>query len=64
MRIALCGYDTEHTELEAHGWKVYEWQTGGGYGNQGKDTRGRRNAKRERIWFSPHCLHEPTLFDF
>ena len=63
MRIALCGYDTEHTELEAAGWKVYEWQTHGGYANQGKDARGRKNAKRERIWFSPHCLHEPTLFD-
>lgn len=29
----------------------------GGYGSQGKGkTRGKENARRERIWFSPHCL--------
>lgn len=47
MRIALCGHDTEHNELEAMGWTVETWDKSGGY--QGKDDR-------ERIWFSPHCL--------
>jgi len=28
----------------------------GGYGLQGKNGNGRKNAARERIWFSPHCL--------
>lgn len=47
LRIALCGHDTEHNELESMGWTVETWDKSGGY--QGKDDR-------ERIWFSPHCL--------
>ena len=47
LRIALCGHDTEHNELEAIGWTVETWDKGGGY--QGADDR-------ERIWFSPSCL--------
>ena len=60
LRIALCGYDTEHAELTERGWNCFEWRTGGGYGNQGKNTRGRANAHRERIWFSPQCLNGGT----
>lgn len=47
LRIALCGHDTEHNELEAMGWTVETWAKAGGY--QGADDR-------ERIWFSPACL--------
>jgi hypothetical protein len=47
LRIALCGHDTEHNEMEAMGWLVETWAKGGGY--QGADDR-------ERIWFSPGCL--------
>lgn len=47
LRIALCGHDTEHNELEAMGWTVETWDKVGGY--QGADDR-------ERIWFSPACL--------
>lgn len=53
MRIALCSYEGEGNEvLEAHGWQVMSWQSNG-YGTTGK---GKANAARERIWFSPHCL--------
>lgn len=51
--IALCGYDGEH-ELPSS-WTCVEWKASGGYGNQG-EGRGRDNAARERIWFSPHCV--------
>ncbi len=34
-------------------------KTNGGYGNASRRGRGRVNAGRERIWFSPHCL-EPV----
>jgi hypothetical protein len=63
MRIALCGYKGEH-ELPAN-WECVEWKARGGYGSQGHD-RGRENAGRERIWFSPHCLPEmqKTLFNW
>ena len=47
LRIALCGHDGEHNELEAMGWTVETWDKVGGY--QGADDR-------ERIWFSPGCL--------
>jgi DNA adenine methylase len=53
LRIALCGYDGEHDMPD--GWTCVEWKARGGYGSQG-DGRGRDNANRERIWFSPHCL--------
>lgn len=63
LRIALCGYEGEHDELEAHGWSVLAWKTNGGYGNQSNGA-GRENSSRERIWFSPHCLkaEQGTLF--
>jgi DNA adenine methylase len=61
LRIALCGYDGEH-EMPA-GWTCVAWKAHGGYGSQG-DGRGRENAARERIWFSPHCLGaELPLFE-
>lgn len=53
LRIALCCYEGEHAMPD--GWTEYAWKTKGGYGSQG-DGRGRDNACRERIWFSPHCL--------
>ena len=63
LRVALCGYAGEgHEELEGHGWRVVHWKSKGGYGSQ-SDGDGRNNSARERVWFSPHCLHEKTLFD-
>lgn len=53
MRIALCGYDNEHTMPDD--WSVFAWKTQGGYANW-SNGRGRDNKHRERIWFSPHCL--------
>jgi DNA adenine methylase len=64
VRIALCGYDGEHNELaDRHGWTVYAYKKHAGYGVQAADGAGdeeegdgRRNARRERVWFSPSCL--------
>jgi site-specific DNA-adenine methylase len=58
MRIALCGYGGEHEMPDT--WEAISWKANGGYGLQG-NGRGRKNSKRERIWFSQHCLHN-TLF--
>ncbi|MDB4952069.1 MAG: class adenine-specific methyltransferase [Gemmatimonadetes bacterium] len=55
LRIALCGYEGEHEALERSGWTVVAWKARGGYGSQGVN-RGRDNAARERVWFSPHCI--------
>jgi DNA adenine methylase len=61
LRIALCGYDGEHQMPES--WDVYAWSAGDGFGGQAKERSA--NHKRERIWFSPHCLQDeqPSLFD-
>lgn len=53
LRIALCGYAGEHKMPSD--WECVAWKANGGYGNQAK-SRGRANALRERIWFSPYCL--------
>jgi hypothetical protein len=57
-RVALCGYEGEHAMPKS--WECVHWKTDGGYGSLG-NKRGRENARRERIWFSPHCL-APSLF--
>lgn len=68
LRIAVCGYESPNYTFP-DGWESYEWKANGGFGNQ-QGKRGKENASRERIWFSPHCLTpksngwEPlTLFD-
>ncbi len=62
LRIALCGYAGEHEIPDS--WECVEWKTRGGYGSQGdSDGQGRKNAHKERIWFSPHCLRTGNLFD-
>jgi hypothetical protein len=57
LRIALCGYDGEH---EMSGWTCVRWKPRKGY--QSTDSA-IEDRGRERIWFSPHCLKPPSLFD-
>ena len=52
LRIALCGLEGEH---DMPGWECVHWKARGGYGSQRADGSN-DNRKRERIWFSPHCL--------
>jgi hypothetical protein len=62
LRIALCGYESEHKFPES--WSCVAWKAHGGYGSQRGD-QGYENSKRERIWFSPHCLSgkQKNLFE-
>ena len=61
LRIALCGYDTDYPNLPPT-WDCIAWKANGGYANQERErTRGKENAFRERLWFSPFCL-KTTLF--
>jgi len=53
FRVALCGYSDEH--LMPSNWQCIKWKAGGGYDGQ-KSDRSNLNRKKERIWFSPHCL--------
>jgi hypothetical protein len=59
LRIALCGYEGEHTMPES--WECVKWKANGGYGLQRGDGE-YQNAARERIWFSPACLTAGPLF--
>jgi len=59
LRIALCGYEGERAMPPT--WTEVTWKALGGYGNAAKG-RGRANAERERIWFSPGCV-QPTTND-
>lgn len=42
---------------ESAGWEAEAWKSHGGYGNRNEDND---NNDRERIWFSPYCLHAAT----
>lgn len=53
LRIALCGYEGAF-EMPQN-WTMFSWKANGGLANKGND-RGRENATKERIYFSPHCL--------
>lgn len=56
-RIVIAGYE-EHQNLLDYGWTAHAWKTRGGYGNSarnGGDSTGKRNRKREVLYFSPHC---------
>lgn len=53
LRIALCGYEGEHT---MPGWDCVPWKARGGY-SHGKNG----NQHRERVWFSPHCVKATQL---
>jgi len=56
MRIILCGYDGD-LEMPTN-WNKYNWKSGGGMSSQALgDSRGKDNAKKEVIYFSPHCLN-------
>ena len=53
IRVALCGYVGEHDMPTT--WDCVEWKAQGGYASESKQ-HDNENARRERIWFSPHCL--------
>ena len=57
LRIALCGYEGEHAMPES--WECFGWNAGAGYGGQAEEQTD--NGKRERVWFSPHCLKANRL---
>ena len=56
LRIAYCGYGVEMPDT----WTCIQWKAVGGYGSQG-EGRGRENASKEEIWFSPFCMNETPL---
>lgn len=58
LRICIAGYTSDATDaLFPATWERVRWEARGGYANQKADGRGRANAKRECLWFSPHCLN-------
>ena len=60
LRIALCGYGSEH-DMPAS-WERFAWKAHGGYGNEGNGA-GKANSLREMVWFSPACLKAGVQVD-
>lgn len=62
-RIVIAGYEEHMPLVREHGWTAKRWKAKGGYGNQAKsESRGKANAHREMLYFSPHCNpHEAHL---
>ena len=63
LRIALCGYESEHEMPDS--WECVAWKAAGGYGSQNRN--GYTNGARERIWFNKSCLspeHQPIQLNF
>jgi hypothetical protein len=52
LRIALCGYEGASMPST---WREHAWKAAGGYGNR-NGGEANENARRERVWLSPHCL--------
>ena len=63
LRIALCGYEGEH-EMPSD-WECMSWKAKGGYSNvsDNDDAQSKKNTRKERVWFSPHCL-KPVVKGF
>jgi hypothetical protein len=53
MRVVVCGYSDDYAFPDD--WQKVNWNTGGGMSSLG-DNQGKINAKREVVYFSPHCL--------
>jgi hypothetical protein len=62
-RIALCGYESEHNDLERLGWFKVAWKANRAYGQADSETANSKNRRMERIWFSPNCLCQKSLLD-
>jgi DNA adenine methylase len=62
LRIALCGFNGEHEELEKHGWTVSTWDAEVKYAGLAGETTRKDAGKRERIWWSPACCSDGLDF--
>lgn len=64
LKIAICGYEWEGDSVFTdRGWETLAWKTSGGFGNHHSEMTGAKNSVRERVWFSPGCQMEPSVFD-
>ena len=61
-RIALCGLEGEHNELESLGWIKWVWKAHGAYQSHNADGRNQENRRLERVWFSPACINQPQMW--
>jgi hypothetical protein len=64
MRVVVAGYcgDGYETLVAEHGWTETAWEASGGYGN--RTATGKANAKRERLFCSPNCNRDKSLFEW
>ena len=56
LRIALCGYESEHIDHMPPAWRMHAYSASRSYGSAAGGGVNDANRALERIWFSPHCL--------
>ena len=62
LRIVLAGYEGEHDIPDT--WTTHAWKAGATYQSCSGTGKNSDNRKRERLWYSPHCLKpQPALFE-
>jgi DNA adenine methylase len=61
LRIVLSGYEGEEPAMP-DSWQCVAWKAHGGYATR-NNGKGKDNAKRERLWISPHCLKPGFAFE-
>jgi site-specific DNA-adenine methylase len=66
LRIVLAGYEDEHAAKMPDSWRKLAWMGSKSYGTtaavgtkEGNDA----NRANERLWFSPSCVKEMSLFE-
>ena len=66
LRIVLAGYEDEHAAKMPDSWRKLAWMGNKSYGTtaavgtkEGNDA----NRANERLWFSPSCVKEMSLFE-
>ena len=63
FRIAFCGYSNEYTFPS--NWIPFGWKGNCAWANGADGDKGKDNAKKEMIWFSPGCknLNNKRILD-
>lgn len=62
-RIVLAGYEDEHSAAMPAGWRMHAYRANKAYGTANGGGLNDANRRKERLWYSPHCINEqPMLF--
>lgn len=61
-RVVLAGYEDEHAAHMPSAWRMVGYRANKSYGSSNGGGLNDANRRKERLWFSPHCVGQTTLF--